>query len=217
MRKVSQSVRYLRMLIVCAAGLLSAEILLAQEQIPSPSIDQNLATISKIVKSENDAREYRYLTLPNKLRVLLVSDSTTRKSAASLVVAAGHNQDPDGRDGLAHFLEHMLLAGSETYPEANAYQAFIDEHGGISRTRTTPEYTHFLFDIDSRYFEPALDRFAQSFIAPLLSEAQVEHQREAVHREYLAHARDGSQRVMDVYRDLMNPAHPIAKLDTGNL
>src|SRR5690606_36087895 len=107
MRKVSQSVRYLRMLIVCVAGLLSAEILLAQEQIPSPPIDQPRATISKIVKSENDAREYRYLTLPNQLRILLISDSTTRASAASLVVAAGHNQNPDGRDGLAHFLEHI--------------------------------------------------------------------------------------------------------------
>src|SRR5690606_18346925 len=83
--------------------------------------------------------------------------------------------------------------------------------------RTTPEYTHFLFDIDSRYFEPALDRFAQSFIAPLLSEAQVEQHREAVHREYLAQAQDDSQRVMDVYRDLINPAHPFAKLGTGNL
>lgn len=217
MRKVSQSVRYLRMLIVCVAGLLSAEILLAQEQIPSPPIDQPRATISKIVKSENDAREYRYLTLPNQLRILLISDSTTRTSAASLVVAAGHNQNPDGRDGLAHFLEHMLFAGSEGYPEANTYQTFIDEHGGISRARTTPEFTHFLFDIDSRYFDPALDRFAQSFIAPLLDETQVEQQREVVHREYLAHARDDSQRVMDVYRDLMNPAHPLAKLNVGNL
>lgn len=217
MRKVSQSVRYLRSLIVCAVSLLSAEVLFAQEQISSPFFDQKLAPVSKVVKSENDAHQYRYVTLPNKLRVLLISDPTTRTSATSLVVAAGHNQDPDGREGLAHFLEHILLAGSEAYPEADAYHGFIHRHGGISRTRTTSEFTQFLFDIDSDYFEPALDRFAQSFIVPLFSQAQVERHRETVNGEYLAQAHDDSQRIKDVYRDLINPAHPLAKLDVGNL
>lgn len=37
-----------------------------------------------IVKSSEDKRLYRYLKLKNNLKVVLISDSTTDKSAASL-------------------------------------------------------------------------------------------------------------------------------------
>src|SRR6478752_3912116 len=62
--------------------------------------------ISKVNKSENDGREYRYITLSNNLRVLLISDSAVEKSAAALNVHVGSHQNPSTRPGLAHFLEH---------------------------------------------------------------------------------------------------------------
>lgn len=43
-----------------------------------------------IIKSQNDKRLYRGLILSNKMRVLLISDSTTDKSAASLDVNIGN-------------------------------------------------------------------------------------------------------------------------------
>lgn len=42
-----------------------------------------------ITKSPNDKREYRGLLLSNKMRVLLISDPTTDKSAAALNVNIG--------------------------------------------------------------------------------------------------------------------------------
>lgn len=42
-----------------------------------------------IVKSPNDKKDYRGLILHNKLKVLLISDPTTDKSAASLDVNVG--------------------------------------------------------------------------------------------------------------------------------
>lgn len=50
------------------------------------------------------------------MKVLLVSDPTTERSAASLSVGVGHMSDPDDVPGLAHFLEHMLFLGTEKYP-----------------------------------------------------------------------------------------------------
>lgn len=52
------------------------------------------------------------------MRVLLVSDPTTERSAASMSVGVGHMSDPDNVPGLAHFLEHMLFLGTEKYPDA---------------------------------------------------------------------------------------------------
>jgi len=59
-------------------------------------------------------RQYRRFLLPNQMKVMLISDPTLQRGAASLTVAVGSMSDPSGRSGLAHFLEHMLFLGTET-------------------------------------------------------------------------------------------------------
>ncbi|GAM54746.1 protease III precursor [Vibrio ishigakensis] len=59
--------------------------------------------------SPNDSNLYRSLILDNQLKVILVQDSEATRSAASLAVRVGHFDDPADREGLAHFLEHMLF------------------------------------------------------------------------------------------------------------
>lgn len=49
--------------------------------------------------SPNDHRQYHYLELANRLRVLLICDPDTDKSAASLAVNTGHFDDPADRQG----------------------------------------------------------------------------------------------------------------------
>ena len=67
-------------------------------------------------KSPNDSREYQFLRLQNELKLLLISDPETEKSAASVNVHVGHTSDPDNVPGIAHFCEHMLFLGTEKYP-----------------------------------------------------------------------------------------------------
>ena len=45
-----------------------------------------------------------------------LSDSASMKSAAALTVQIGSFADPEGCEGLAHFLEHMIFMGSQKYP-----------------------------------------------------------------------------------------------------
>lgn len=170
-----------------------------------------------ITKSENDKREYRYLVLENKLRVLLISDPATEKSAAALDVNIGANQNPPDREGLAHFLEHMLFLGTEKYPRAGEYQEFIAQHGGSYNAYTAAENTNYFFDIDNAQLDAALDRFAQFFVAPLFSAEYVERERNAVNSEYLAKLNDDGRREWDIYREIINQEHPGAKFSVGNL
>lgn len=175
-----------------------------------------LDTTIGVIKSENDRRSYRYLVLDNQLRVLLISDPSTEKSAAALDVHVGANQSPLDRPGLAHFLEHMLFLGTEKYPQAGEYQEFISQHAGSFNAYTAAENTNYFFEIDSDHLDPALDRFAQFFVAPLFSAEYVERERNAVHSEYLAKLKDDGRREWDVYRALMNSQHPSAKFSVGN-
>ena len=67
-------------------------------------------------KSPNDDRTYAAVTLDNGLKVLMVSDGETEKSAAALSVGVGAFSDPMDFQGMAHYLEHMLFMGSESFP-----------------------------------------------------------------------------------------------------
>lgn len=170
-----------------------------------------------VVRSDSDYRNYKYLELANGLRVLLVSDSRTDKAAAALDVLVGSGQDPENRAGLAHFLEHMLFLGTEKFPDAGAYQAYISENGGSHNAYTSFEHTNYFFDIDKAKFEPALARFSQFFIAPLFTDQYVEREKNAVHSEYQAKIKDDARRELDVFKSVINQAHPFAKFSVGNL
>ncbi|WP_051234845.1 insulinase family protein [Marinimicrobium agarilyticum] len=168
-------------------------------------------------KSDVDHREYRSLTLKNGLRILLISDPRAQKAAAALDVHIGHHQNPPEREGLAHFLEHMLFLGTETYPEPDAYQTFISAHGGSHNAYTSAEHTNYYFDIGAAYLEPALDRFARFFTEPLFNAEYVERERHAVDSEFKAKLNDDARRIQDVHRALMNPEHPASRFSVGNL
>ncbi|KAH9294448.1 hypothetical protein KI387_040343, partial [Taxus chinensis] len=56
-------------------------------------------------------------------------------------------------------------------------------HGGRSNAFTSSEHTNFHFDVNASYFEEALDRFAQFFICPLMSQDATSREINAVDSE----------------------------------
>lgn len=171
----------------------------------------------EIVKSPNDLRQYESFRLANQLEVLLVSDPTTDKAAAALDVHVGSGSDPAGREGLAHFLEHMLFLGTEKYPVVGDYKKFITTHGGRVNAYTTFDHTNYFFDVGKDHLEPALDRFAQFFVAPLFPEAYVNREKHAVHSEYKSKLRDDTWNRLRAYKNTVNPQHPFAQFAIGSL
>jgi secreted Zn-dependent insulinase-like peptidase len=196
---------------------LAALFALAACQMPKEPPVAQAPQATEVIVSPADQRAYRYLELPNRLRVLLVSDPAADKAAAALDVNVGSRQDPADRAGLAHFLEHMLFLGTERYPQAGEYQNYITAHGGNHNAYTSFEHTNYFFDIDARNLEPALDRFSQFFVAPLFSAQYVDREKNAVHSEYRANYRDDGRRGFDVLKAAMNPAHPYSTFSVGSL
>ncbi len=195
-------------------GLLGALAILS---ISTVSVAQDVDVSPMPIVSENDDRQYRYLVLENQLRVLLVSDSTSDKAAASMDVNVGSGDDPKDRAGLAHFLEHMLFLGTEKFPEPGEYQSYISAHGGSHNAYTSSEHTNYFFDVDAQYLEATLDRFSQFFIAPLFTAKYVDRERNAVHSEYKSKIKNSYRRELDVYRQIVSPRHPMSKFSVGSL
>lgn len=222
--------KFRRLALALAKGsgaLLLTAVLLASGCTQNPTIDQAigaqdaestpaLVTVSPR-KSPNDTREYRYLTLPNQLKVLLVSDPETDKSAAALSVYRGSFHEPNARPGLAHFLEHMLFIGTETYPEVDSFQQYITANGGSSNAYTALDHTNYFFDIKNSALAEGLDRFGHFFIDPLLSPEYVEREKNAVHSEYQMQLKDDGWRGYMVSKQALNPEHPGHRFTIGSL
>ncbi len=168
-------------------------------------------------QSPNDHKRYKAITLTNGLRVLLVENHESDKAAAALAVNAGHFNDPKDREGLAHFVEHMLFLGTKNYPDGSEYQKFISQHGGHNNAWTGTEHTCYFFDIQHQYFEEALDRFSDFFINPLLSKAFVQSERLNIDAEFKMKLKDDLRRLYDVHKETINPSHPFSQFSVGNI
>lgn len=172
--------------------------------------------VPSVTKAPLDARDYGYVQLPNGLRAIVISDPETDLAAASLDVHIGHYADPLDRQGLAHFLEHMLFMGTDRYPGVDDYRKFVEDHGGGTNAGTGGEHTQYFFRIEADSLEPALDRFARFFVAPLLTPDHVERERKAVHSEYSLKLKDHARRIRQVRKITTHPEHPESKFSVGN-
>ena len=145
-----------------------------------------------------------------------MQDKDSTKAAASMAINAGHFDDPLDRQGLAHFLEHMLFLGTDQYPESNGFSNFVSQAGGNTNAWTGTEHTCYFFDINNQKFEHALKQFSRFFIAPLLSPTETEKERNAIDAEFKLKIKDDSRRIYQAHKETVNPDHPFAKFSVGS-
>lgn len=170
-----------------------------------------------IRKSDNDRRSYQAIQLDNQMTVLLISDPSAAKSLAALALPVGSLDDPASQQGLAHYLEHMLLMGSVNYPQPDNLAEFLRRNNGSHNASTAPYRTAFYLEVDNAALEPAVDRLADAIAAPLLDPVYAERERNAVNAELtMARSRDG-MRIGQVNAETLNPAHPASQFAGGNL
>ncbi|XP_027173637.1 insulin-degrading enzyme-like 1, peroxisomal [Coffea eugenioides] len=177
---------------------------------------RNEQEVREIVKPRTDKRDYRRIVLHNALEVLLISDPETDKCAASMNVGVGSFSDPEGLEGLAHFLEHMLFYASEKYHLEDSYSKYITEHGGSTNAFTSSEQTNYHFEVNADSFEEALDRFAQFFIKPLMSADATMREIKAVDSEHQKNLLSDVWRMNQLQKHLSSKDHPYNKFSTGS-
>ena len=107
------------------------------------------ATFPGLIKSDKDKNNYELFKLENELTVLLIEDKNTistkedNMASVSISVNAGSFNDPKDRQGLAHFLEHMIFMGSKKYPDENGFGTLISSNGGYTNAFTENEFTNY--------------------------------------------------------------------------
>ncbi|PIL27298.1 hypothetical protein GSI_10445 [Ganoderma sinense ZZ0214-1] len=167
-------------------------------------------------KPELDDRQYRVLQLQNGLRVVLIHDPDADKAAACLALSVGNMYDPNDAQGMAHYCEHMIMKGSEPYPDEGDFASFINANGGAKNGVTGPMSTHYFFSINPTQLQGGLDRLAAFFYAPLFTESLAAREINAVDSEFKRNLQNDVRRLLQIRKHLGLPGHPIRNFGTGN-
>lgn len=82
----------------------------------------------------------RTFTLKNGLQVVVIENHRAPVVTQMVWYKVGAIDDPDGKSGLAHYLEHLMFKGSSTSP-AGRILPEINRVGGEQNAATSPDYT----------------------------------------------------------------------------
>ncbi len=98
--------------------------------------------VSSVVHDPAQAVPVERFTLTNGLEVVVMPNARVKAVAHLLLVRAGAADDPEGKTGLAHYLEHLMFTGTKEHPEG-AYEKFVLAAGGEQNAYTTRDYTGY--------------------------------------------------------------------------
>jgi insulysin len=200
----------------CAVLAASLSPLTVQAQTPATRAASALPPIPPREQAPGDTRQLRRLVLPNGIKVLLVSDVKFNVSSAALAVGVGSMADPPQRQGLAHFLEHMLFLGTEKYPDITGFDAYLRRNNGYNNAYTAEDRTNYFLEIRHEAFEGALDRFSQFFVAPLFDARFTEREMNAVASEHQKNLESDAWREQQLHPVAYAPGHPARHFGTGS-
>ena len=122
-------------------------------------------------------------TLDNGLTVVLHENHMAPLVAVNVTYNAGSKDDPPGRSGLAHIVEHLMFDGSLQNPQGHhaAMYGFMTQYLGSTTADSTVYYTTVSRDALEYLLWAEADRMG--FLVAELTTAKLENQRAIVRNE----------------------------------
>lgn len=105
------------------------------------------------------------------------------KVAGCILVKVGGRDDPKGKEGSAHFFEHMPFRGTKNFPSLKELTEPIENNGGYMNAFTSDEVTGYEVVVPAKMLEDGIARIFDMLTTPQLREAEIEIEREVIMEE----------------------------------
>jgi len=106
-----------------------------------------------LTANAEEVKEYR---LDNGLKVLIIEEHKAPVATFQVWYRVGSRNEPSGKSGLSHFLEHMMFKGTSTYGPA-VFSRIVQKNGGIDNAYTTNDYTAYFELLSSDRISLSID------------------------------------------------------------
>jgi len=162
-----------------------------------------LLTIPLSVNAE--VKEYK---LENGLKVLILEEHKAPVATFQVWYRVGSRDEPAGKSGLSHLLEHMMFKGTPKYG-SKAFSKLVQKNGGTDNAYTTMDYTAYFQMLASDRIGISVNLEADRMQNLTLDPKEVAAERSVVMEERRLRSDDDPQNLL--YEEVMAAAfksHP---------
>ncbi|HLW93408.1 MAG TPA: pitrilysin family protein [Roseiarcus sp.] len=150
---------------------------LSQEQGPSSGAPTT---------ARRDGPDISDFRLDNGLEVVVIPDHRAPVVTHMVWYRNGSADDPPGKSGIAHFLEHLMFKGTEAHPQGE-FSRVIAELGGQENAFTGNDYTAYFQRVAKQHLRVMMEFEADRMTGLRLSDEIVAPERDVVLEERRMH------------------------------
>ncbi|MEM9782487.1 MAG: pitrilysin family protein [Pseudomonadota bacterium] len=121
-------------------------------------------------------------TLENGLRGVVIEDRRAPVVTHMVWYPVGAADEPWGKSGIAHFLEHLLFKGTDTIPDG-AFSKIVAENGGSDNAFTSWDYTGYFQRIAADRLGLVMSMEADRMVNLRLNEDHIRTERDVILEE----------------------------------
>ncbi len=115
-------------------------------------------------------------TLDNGLQVVLIEDHRAPVVTQMIWYKAGSADEPRGKSGIAHFLEHLMFKGTEDVPPGE-FSRIVTQNGGRENAFTSYDYTGYFQTVAADRLETVMRLEADRMTNLTITKEQVDAER----------------------------------------
>ena len=156
-------------------------------------------------------------TLDNGLRVVSVEMPHLHSAELAVYLKVGGRNDPPGREGLSHFLEHILFRGTADFTSSLEIENAFEVIGGTPNASTDAESTCFYSRVHPDHYRRGMEIFASMLMRPVLEGIEIE--KRIITEEAREDLNEQSQEINadTIVSRLLWPRHPLGMPTIGTL
>ncbi len=164
----------------------------------------------------DDAAPYtlHQTTLANGLRVVGLDMPYLRSMVLAALVGVGARHEREEDKGISHFLEHIMLAGTEGYPSMSDLFGVVERLGGMLNGASTFDHTVYWMRLHRDYVEDGVRVMADILTRPLLDPDTVANEANTILNEM---AGMGGESALELMYEMLWPGRSSEFNVPGNL
>jgi predicted Zn-dependent peptidase len=153
--------------------------------------------------------DHHVFSLANGIRVV-VKPGNTEVAHACLLVHSGSRDEADGKDGLAHLIEHLFFKRTERR-STNQILNRLEIVGGDLNAYTTKEYTCIHASFLRPHLERALDLFEDVIFHSTFPEEELVKEKGVILDEIASYLDQPEEAIQDDFEELVFANHPLGR------
>lgn len=153
--------------------------------------------------------------LPNGLRVITIHMKDTPTVTVLTMVEAGSKYEAKEKNGISHFLEHMVFKGTEKRPTAFAISKELDSLGSHYNAFTSEEYTGYYAKSAPKHVSTLLDVVSDLYLNPAFDEKEMEKEKGVIIEEINMYKDLPHRHVQELFMHLLYGDQPAGWSITG--